>query len=164
MASDPVVPISEVSSVPCAAMRGGRRWRQEDGNTLLLMPVGVLILLVLGAIAVDFAIVYTAQRELANLTAGLANDAAGAVDEGAFFATGEYRIDGARARQVVEFVVATRPDDALDVACPTVALEASDEVRVACVGTIELIFADALPGGISPYTVRASSTARAAEG
>ncbi|MEX0835049.1 MAG: hypothetical protein WD010_03090, partial [Nitriliruptor sp.] len=52
--------------------RAVARWRDEGGNTLLLMPVGVLILLVLGAIAVDFAIVFTAQRELANLTAGLA--------------------------------------------------------------------------------------------
>ncbi|MEX1177426.1 MAG: hypothetical protein WEB09_03100 [Nitriliruptor sp.] len=140
------------------------RLRGEDGNTLLLMPVGVLILLVLGAIAVDFAIVYTAQRELANLTAGLANDAAGAVDEDAFYRDGVYRIDGSRARGVVSYVVATRPDDTLVIDCPTVALDAPDVVRVACVGTIDLVFSGALPGGVSPYTVRASSTARADEG
>jgi hypothetical protein len=151
-------------------LRSGRpravrpRARDEDGSALLLMPVGVLILLVLGAIAVDFAVVYTAQREVANLTAGLANDAAGAVDEEAFFTTGEYRIDRGRATQVVQQVVGSRPDDTLRVTCPTVALEQADVVRVACVGTIDLVFSQALPGGVSPYTVRASSTARAADG
>ncbi len=147
-----------------APRRATTRWRDEGGNTLLLMPVGVLILIVLGAIAVDFAIVYTAQRELANLTAGLANDAAGAVDERAFYTDGEYRIDGSRARQIVNFVVSSRPDDTLNISCPTVTLQAVDEVRVACVGTIDLVFSQALPGGVSPYTVRASSTARADEG
>jgi hypothetical protein len=139
------------------------RWRREDGNALLLMPVGVLILLILGAIAVDFAVIYTAQREVANLTAGLANDAAGAVDEDAFFTTGDFRIDRGRAQRVVRQVVATRPDDTLRVSCPTVVLEQADVIRVGCVGTIDLVFSQALPGGISPYTVRASSTARAAE-
>lgn len=155
MPSDPRPPGSPSSN----ARAGG-----DEGSTLLLMPVGVLILLVLGAIAVDFAVVYTAQREVANLTAGLANDAAGAVDEEAFFTAGEYRIDRGRATQVVQQVVGSRPDDTLRVTCPTVVLERADVVRVACVGTIDLVFSRALPGGVSPYTVRASSTARAAGG
>jgi hypothetical protein len=128
------------------------------------MPVGVLILLVLGSIAVDFAVMYAAQREVANLTAGLANDAASAVDETSFFDGGAYRIDEARAREIVARVVAARPDDTIEVACPTVALEETDVVRVACTGSVELVFAPALPGLDGPVTVRANSTARAAEG
>lgn len=138
------------------------RLRGEDGNTLLLMPVGVLIMLLLGAIAVDFAIIYMAQREVANLAAGLANDAAGAVDEQAFFTEGVYRIDRDRAGRLVAQVVASRPDDTVVVRCPSVVLEAADVVRVSCVGTVPLIFAPALPGLASPYTVRSTSTARAA--
>jgi hypothetical protein len=157
------VPSDARATTGSSSVEGGHRWRNEDGNALLLMPVGVLILLILGAIAVDFAVIYTAQREVANLTAGLANDAAGAVDEDAFFTTGDFRIDRGRAQRVVQQVVATRPDDTLRVSCPTVVLEQADVIRVGCVGTIDLVFSQALPGGLSPYTVRASSTARAAE-
>jgi hypothetical protein len=142
--------------------RSRRSLRAEDGNTLLLMPVGVLIMLLLGAIAVDFAIIYMAQREVANLAAGLANDAAGAVDEEAFFTEGVYRIDRTRGNRVGWQVVVSRPDDTVVVGCPSVTLEAADIVRVSCVGTVPLIFAPAVPGLASPYTVRSTSTARAA--
>lgn len=159
------MPSDRGRSAPTVSSRGAwhRTWRREDGNTLLLAPVGVLILLVLGAVTVDFTAIHAAQRELANLTAGLANDAASAVDEVAFFDAGEYRIDGDRAAHVVRTVLATRPDDALRISCQPPTLERPTVVRVSCVGTIELIFSQALPGRLSPYTVRASSTARAAE-
>lgn len=158
-------PVVTTPATPTRVYRddGKARSRREDGSVLLLVPVGALILLVLGAIAVDFAVIFTAQREVANLTAGLANDAAGAVDEDAFFTTGDYRIDRSRAQRVVQQVVATRPDDTLRVSCPTVVLEQVDVIRIGCVGTIDLVFSRALPGGFSPFTVRATSTVRAAE-
>lgn len=150
--------------MPSDPRRPARRRHAEDGNTLLLMPVGVLILLVLGGIAVDFAVVYAAQREVANVSAGAANDAAGAVDEAAFFETGQYRIDRGRAAGVVQQVIGARTDDGISITCPTVALDAPDLIRVGCVGTVDLIFAPALPNTSSSFTVRATSTARAAEG
>lgn len=139
-----------------------RARHDEAGNTLLLVPVGVLILLILGAIAVDFAVVYTAQREVAHTSAGLANDAAGAIDETAFFDDGSHLIDLARARGIVAQVVANRPEDTFRVRCPGVSAPAPDRVEVACTGEVDLIFSPAIPGTAGSVTVRASSTARAA--
>jgi len=45
---------------------------------LMLMPAAVLIVLLLGAIAVDSAIVYLRQRQAYNVAFDAANDAAGA--------------------------------------------------------------------------------------
>jgi D-alanyl-D-alanine carboxypeptidase len=47
----------------------------------MLMPAAVLIVIVLGSIAVDFAIVFLGEREAASLAAAAANDAATAVAE-----------------------------------------------------------------------------------
>lgn len=141
----------------------GRRRRRhgEDGNTLLLVPVGVLVLLVLGAIAVDFAIVFMAEREVANLSAGIANDAAGALDDAAFFEQGEVVIDPARAEAIVADVIALRPQDTVEADCAPTAV-AADEIEVTCQGRVPLIFAPALPGGLGTFDVEATSRARAA--
>lgn len=52
--------------------------RLERGSVLMLMPAAVLIMLLLGAIAVDSAIVYLGQRQAYNVAFDAANDAAGA--------------------------------------------------------------------------------------
>lgn len=57
---------------------------------LMLMPAAVLIVLLLGAIAVDAAIVYLGQRQAYNVAFDAANDAAGAgFDAGVARETGE---------------------------------------------------------------------------
>jgi Flp pilus assembly protein TadG len=140
-----------------------RRWRAEDGNTLILMPVGVLVLLVLGAIAVDSAVMFSAQREVATVAAGLANDVAGAIDERRVFDEGRFVIDPARAEQLVATVLANRGDD---IRCAVAVDE--DRVQVACEDpAVRLVFAPALqaiPGVTGTVTVRGVSAARAAAG
>lgn len=54
------------------------RLRGARGSVLMLMPVAVLIVLLLGALAVDSAIVYLRQRQAYNVAFDAANDAAGA--------------------------------------------------------------------------------------
>ncbi len=54
------------------------RRRSSRGSVLMLMPAAVLIVLLLGAIAVDSAIVYLGQRQAYNVAFDAANDAAGA--------------------------------------------------------------------------------------
>ena len=54
------------------------RVRRSRGSVLMLMPAAVLIVLLLGAIAVDSAIVYLRQRQAENIAFDAANDAAGA--------------------------------------------------------------------------------------
>src|SRR3954452_750854 len=56
--------------------RGGRRG--ERGSVLILVPAGVLVLMLLGAIAVDFSVAYLAKRQLEAAAGAAVNDAAGA--------------------------------------------------------------------------------------
>ena len=58
-------------------MRGTGRGA-ERGSVLMLMPAAVVIMLLLGALAVDSAIVYLEQRQAYNIAFDAANDAAGA--------------------------------------------------------------------------------------
>ncbi len=144
-----------------AGATGSRAHAGEDGNTLLLMPVGVLILLVLGAIAVDFAVVFMAEREVINLSAGIANDAAGALDEEGFFGDDAVTIDEERAETIVASVTAARPGDTVDPTC-AVTDAGGTEVEVTCSGEVDLIFSPAIPGGASTFSVEGSSVAEAA--
>lgn len=51
---------------------------RQRGSVLMLMPAAVVIVLLLGAIAVDSAITYLKQRQAYNVAFDAANDAAGA--------------------------------------------------------------------------------------
>jgi len=140
-----------------------RRWSDQDGNTLVLMPVAVLVLIVLASIAFDAATVYLQQRRLADLAAGLANDAVAGLDLDAVFDAGrESRIDPARASGLAAARLAAAGDDATlhDVRCaPTVD---GFEVTVACEARVTAVFGRALSG--DGFTVRAVESARAAIG
>lgn len=58
-----------------------RLGRNQDGNGLVLMPAGVLILFFLGSLAADTSVQWRGQQALESEAAGLANDAASAVDQ-----------------------------------------------------------------------------------
>lgn len=74
------------------------RRRDDTGSALMLMPAGVLVLLLLASLALDTAVVWLGQRELANAAAAAANDVAAiAIDETTFYADGTVRIDARRA-------------------------------------------------------------------
>jgi Flp pilus assembly protein TadG len=140
--------------------------RRERGSVLLLMPAGVLVLLVLGAIAVDFSLVHLAQRELADAAAAAANDAAVAgLDEGAFYGAGRLHVDQRRARSVAAASWAVRSAAFLDgglerVDVSTVAGE-QVQVTVTARATVEMIFSKALPGAPQRRSVRAVAVATA---
>ncbi len=130
----------------------------------MLVPAAVLVLVVLGAIAVDSAIVVLAQRDLANRTAAAANDIAGfAVSGQSFYRTpeGAVELDQAAATAFVEltFTEANRPANyqawsgRAVTDGRTVVVEAAAEVRY--------LFAPAVPGVARSATVTARSTATA---
>ena len=50
--------------------------RSDRGSVLMLMPAAVLIVVILGAMAVDRAVVFGAQRDLIATAQAAANDAA----------------------------------------------------------------------------------------
>jgi Flp pilus assembly protein TadG len=143
----------------------GERLRSERGSALLLMPAGVLVVIILGALAVDSAVLFLGERELADLTAAAANDAATAgLDAESFYGCGALRVDEARARDVVGAVIAARSSDAVEVTGVGVTVDNSattPEVTVSARGTVQLVFTPAIPGTVRTRAVDARSTAAA---
>lgn len=132
----------------------------DRGSVLMLVPAGILVLLLLAAIAVDGAVVWSAQRDLSNRTAGVAADIAGAaVDDVALYDAGEVRLreDVAEAYTALVFAPERRPAGFVDwgaevvVEGGAVTIDAHAEVRY--------VFASALPGLDRAVRVRARATA-----
>jgi hypothetical protein len=123
----------------------------------MLMPAAVLVVIVLGAIAVDQSVVYTRQRELVAAAEAAANDAAGyGLDRDAFYAHDEVELDEARARAAAVAALRARGLDA-DVLVSVRA--ADDAVEVVLAADVPYLFAKAVPG--APDDVRVTAHARA---
>lgn len=143
---------------------GGRG--RDRGSVLMLVPAAVLVLLILGGVAVDSAVVFMAERDLANRTAAAANDVAAAAisDTGFYRGGGQIVLDADRAVAYVDlaFSPANMPAGYQDWSAGVttsgqqVVVEASAEVRH--------VFAPAIPGVRRSTTVVARSTATAVGG
>ena len=149
---------------PDAVVRDAGRQR---GSVLLLVPAGVLVLVILGAIAVDAAIAFLAQRELAGLATAAANDAAAAAAAGPrYYAPGtggQVAVDPALARRSVDrsLAGASVPMVAgLQVDVRTTATH----VCVTLTGRVAYLFARAVPGAAASAAVTGRGVAAAAQG
>jgi hypothetical protein len=134
---------------------------RERGSVLMLMPAAVLVFVVLGALVVDAALVYRAEREVASLAAAAANDAAGAaVDLNAWYLDGTLVLTPAVASSVAADRVAGGRFEAqvVDVRVD------GDRVTVVVGGRADHLFADAIPGARGWTEVEASATATAIQG
>lgn len=79
------------------------RTNVDKGQSLLLLPAGFLIVLLLGSLVLEAAALHLRQRQLDDLADSIANDAAAyGFDIEAFRRTGEVAIDPARADEVIE--------------------------------------------------------------
>lgn len=139
----------------------------ERGSVLMLMPAAVMIVILLGSIAVDHAIAFLGEREAAGLATAAANDAAtAALDQDAFRATGEFRLDHDRARRVVEATLASSSselhDVTVDITFPVIG--GTEGVRVVVRGTVDYVFAKAIPGAPDGLVVESTATAVARVG
>ena len=128
---------------------------RERGSVLLLMPAAVLIVIVLGAIAVDATVVFLGEREASSLATAAANDAATAIDDAVLRDGGGFVLDEDRARRVAASAVAGTSSGldglSVEVTFPTVAGEPA--VRVVVRGEVDRILT---PGSV---TVSAAATA-----
>jgi hypothetical protein len=138
--------------------------RSARGSVLILVPALVLVLLVLGAIAVDASIAYLGRRQLADFTASAADRAAAsALDKASFYGAGSVRIDPAIAQQVVANAEGVARRGGLEITAVTVTVAPSgDAVTVAASATVRTVFGIAV-GGRSSFTVRAVTTTDIAE-
>lgn len=134
---------------------------RERGSVLMLMPAGVLVTLLLGAIAFDLSVVFLRQRQASSLAVDVANDlATAALDEASFRADGSYRLDPERAEDLaIAMVDASELRD--EIVSYEVEVVGDDTVRVRVVLRAEYVFARAIPGTSDGTTVEASATATA---
>lgn len=138
------------------------RERGERASVLVLMPAAVMVLMILGAIACDFSLVWLRQRELANAVAAAANDAAAqALADSSFYAGGAVALDELTAHRVAAGALAGAGIEPLG---PPVVEVDGPRVRVQARLLVPLIFAKAVPGAPRSATVMATSTATARRG
>lgn len=125
----------------------------------MLMPAGVLVVLMLGAIAFDLSLVFQRQRQATSVAVDVANDLATvALDEAAFRAGDGFRLDPDRAVAVGEVLV--RSSDLADhVVELSITLTDPESVEVVLVVHVDYLFARAMPGVPEGTTVTARASA-----
>jgi hypothetical protein len=136
--------------------------RDERGSVLMLAPAGILVLLLLAAIAIDGAVVWLAQRDLSNRTAGVAADLAGAaVDDVAFYDTGDVRLraDVAETYTALVFDPERLPQGYASWSAEVVVIGRT--VTIAARAEVRYIFAAAIPGLDRTVEVGTRATAEA---
>lgn len=136
------------------------RLRGDRGSVLMLIPAAVLVVLLLGAIAVDSAVAYLGHRELQDFTASVADQAASAaLDKSPFYGSGAVRIDEAAARQVaMDAWRARNGSGGLTILVVDIAFGAGDRaVTVTATGTVHDVFGPVFRH--PTVTVRARATA-----
>ena len=133
----------------------------ERGSALMLVPAGVLVLLLLGAIAVDSSIAFMAQRELQNAAAAAANDAAAvAVDPSDISTKGSAATaNAATADRLV------RERFQQDLAYGLTVTDVSDDVQgnqvtVVVHGNVRYLFARAIPGAAHSQEIVVKASAQ----
>ncbi len=83
----------------------------ETGNTLLLVPAALLIMIAMVGLVIDAAVAYLGQRQLADLAAAAARDAVQALDHDAYYDRGAVEIDHAAAAVRIETLRALQDGD-----------------------------------------------------
>ena len=144
------------------APRGhGGRSTGDRGSTLLLVPAGFLIVLIMASIAVDMSLVHLRQRQAVDVASGAANDAVtAAADEGALRGGDGVAVSQADAEAVVERIVAASDLAPEVVGAPVVRVTAAS-VEVELTVRADYVFAGAVPGAPDGTTVTARASARA---
>jgi hypothetical protein len=142
-----------------------RRLTGTRGSVLILMPVAVLIVVLLGAIAVDLTIVHLRQQQAIDAAASAANDAVTlGLDESALRAGRGYRLDPDRVRRAVAESIADQGLTDELVEPPIVTEPTPDSVRVELTLRANYLFARSIPGVPRSTTVRGTATASAEQG
>jgi uncharacterized membrane protein len=142
-----------------------RRAGRDDGQAVMLLPAAILILVVLGALAVDLSLVYLANRQLHDAAAAAANDAAAqCFDEVAYRTTGRFTVDAARVDRVARATLAAQDGDVVRRATATITATATADPARPCQVTVRLrsesdeLFLKAVPGQ-GPTAVEAVESA-----
>lgn len=130
---------------------------------LALVPAGVLVLVVLAALAVDSAVAYLGQQQLHDALSAAANDAvASAVSAPAFYGRGVVTLDSVEVERDVCLSVLAQGIGSLHDLRLWVAV-GGDEIRVVGQAEVDGVFGRVLPG-FGRRQVRSSADAVVASG
>lgn len=137
------------------------RRRGHRGTTLLLFPTGILVVMILAAIAIDLSKVHLARRESHAALSSVADDAASMLDRSAVRRGNLTAVDLDRARAFVHRTFTEHPPQLDGHLVGPVSVEAGPRPgTVALTATVEVdhLFARAMPGsaGTSTFTVHAT--------
>ena len=137
----------------------------DTGSSLMLVPAAVLVLLMLGSIALDSAVVFLAQRDLSDEAAAVSNDIAGfSAKDASFYEGGAVELSEPAARA---YVALAFDDSRRPAAFRSWAGEVEVDgrtVTVSAVAEVPYVFAKALPFLPDSTTVRATSATSAVGG
>jgi len=137
--------------------------RSEQGSVMMLVPAGFLVLMILGALAVDSAATYLAQQQLRDSLTAAANDAVTAgLSNQSFYSNGALTLAPAQAAMVVCLSVSAQADQDLHDVRLWMAVD-GPTIRLEGTATVDAVFGRAIPG-FGLRTVRAETTAVAATG
>ena len=138
---------------------------RDRGTVLMLMPAAVLVLLMLGGIAFDYAHLFLAKRELSSVAEAAANDAVThGVDQAAVRRGDGYVLDPDLVADSVAASVAHHSPDLHFIGDPQVEILSPTEVRVTITASIDYVFTRAVPGVAGAATVKVTATADARNG
>lgn len=151
---------SDAARRPSAVLAAARHRVTEAGNTLVLFPVAVLIVLGLAALALDAATIFLGQRRLVDLAAAVADDGVAAIDLASYYDPDRplaLDADRVRARrdQLVAGAGGHRSLEEVDCRIDAGGLR----VTATCSATVRPLFAPLWPGAPGRRTVTASETA-----
>ena len=133
----------------------------ERATALVLVPALMLVLLTLGAIAVDLTAMHGAHRSAHRIVSSAADDAAGMLDTRLIQQTGELRIDPAASAMVADAQVRTAQLPGTQVG-PTEVTVSGDgtTVRVRVRVRIEHILLPSVPGAAESDILTVAATGR----
>ena len=134
-------------------------WRSRDrGSVLVLVPAGLLVLIILAALAVDSAVAYLGQQQLHDALSAAANDAVTrGLNQGSFYGEGVVGLDSATVGQAICLSVLAQDDTGLHHLHLWMSVDAQS-IHVEGTAVVDAVFGRAVPG-FGTRTVRSSADA-----
>jgi hypothetical protein len=113
---------------------------------MMLVPAGFLVLMMLGALAVDSAATYLAQQQLRDSLTAAANDAVTAgLSNRSFYSSGALTLDPSQAAVFVCLSVSAQADQDLHNVRLWMAVDGA-AIRLEGTATVDAVFGRAIPG------------------
>ncbi|MGB4747272.1 MAG: pilus assembly protein TadG-related protein [Candidatus Microthrix parvicella] len=135
--------------------------RNDRASSLMLVPAGILVIVLLGGIAIDLSAAHLAQRRLVQVTERAADDAAGMLDSDSLRSGGPARVSPGAAQNLARLQVSAFDVPALQNTGTAVSIGRDGRsVTVSTTATVRRLFGAALPGVAPTYRVTARATAR----